>query len=676
MGHILTKDGLKPNPDKIKVIQNLELPRTEKQIKSFLGVTGYYRKFVKDYAKVAQPITKYLKKDVKINTKDPTYIEAFEKLKMLISSHPILRYPNFDQKFTLTTDASNYAIGAVLSQEGHPVCFASRTLNSHERNYSATDKEFLAILWSVNYLRPYLYGRKFKILTDHQPIKYLHSKYKGKDMSPRHQRWLLKLGEYDFDIEYIKGKENHVADFLSRIENNENLNQDKVFEENDNGSTYATDDETAVQIVNNIEDDDVSMATAHSAEENLLDHFYIKEEIVNKYKTQIILTNNKVEEMKALHGKRIIFVSENDFNQMGDIFRKYIKKGKIGIFSEISEHSYNIVQEKLIEMFSNDTQVEFVKCTMRAQDIETEVEAVKQISLYHIRESIHSGIQETYNQIKNKIYYPKLLELIQVVINQCEICQEVKYDRKPIKAKLRLTETPTENNEIVHIDTYVIKGHHFLTIIDKFSKFGAAYPLSDRNNITIMEQLEDHFAKFGKPKKIIADNEFKTTRVKEFLSSENIELHLTKPNSHTGNADIERFHNTIAEKFRILHKLEKELTVKQLMQKAIRNYNERIHSATNHTPNEVHSNKVNKEVVRKRLEANKRKVIDKLNQARDDYNEERQEGYIKNYKALRHKEQPKYKKAKLENVHPCNIKRPLKFTGMDTIDNTNMDSTD
>lgn len=99
----------------------MQLPSTEKQIKGFLGLTGYY-----------------------INV--PTYIEAFEKLKTLINNPPTLRYHDFGKQFTLTTDASNYAIGAVLSQEGHPVCFASRTLNNHERNYPATDKEFLTIL--------------------------------------------------------------------------------------------------------------------------------------------------------------------------------------------------------------------------------------------------------------------------------------------------------------------------------------------------------------------------------------------------------------------------------------------------------------------------------------------------------------------------------------------------
>lgn len=403
LGHILTKEGIKPNPNKIAIIEKLLLPRTEKQIKSFLGITGYYRKFIKDYAKVAQPITKYLKKNVKINLKDPTYVEAFEKLKHLISSHPILRYPNFEKKFTLTTDASNYAIGSVLSQDGHPICFASRTLNNHEKNYSATDKEFLAILWSVNYFRPYLYGNKFKILTDHQPIKFLHSKHKGKDISPRHQRWLLKLGEYQFEIDYLKGKENRVADFLSRLEDSDLTNKT----ENERGNEYK-DNISDINMIANIEDN-LSTSTVHSAEENLHNHVYIKEEIVNKYKTQIIITDSKTDEYKTIHGKSIIFIAKHDFPTMGDIFRRYIHKGKVGIYSELSYQEYNIVQEKLIEMFSDNKQLEFIKCTLRAQDIEHETEAVRQISFYHVRESMHSGIQETYNQLKNKIYFPKLL---------------------------------------------------------------------------------------------------------------------------------------------------------------------------------------------------------------------------------------------------------------------------
>ena len=133
-----------------------------------------------------------------------------------------MRYPDFEKQFTLTADASNYAIGAVLPRNGHPGRYASRTLNNHE-GITLRQKEFLVIMWSVNYIC----ARKFKIFTDHQPIKDLHSKYRGKYMSPRHQRWLLKLGEYQFEMEYLKGRENKVPDFLSGIKNSADTIQRK-----------------------------------------------------------------------------------------------------------------------------------------------------------------------------------------------------------------------------------------------------------------------------------------------------------------------------------------------------------------------------------------------------------------------------------------------------------------
>ena len=120
----------------------------------------------------------------------------------------------------------------------------------------------------------------------------------------------------------------------------------------------------------------------------------------------------------------------------------------------------------------------------------------------------------------------------------------------------------------------------------------------------------------------------------------------------------------------IQFKMKKNVPIKQLIQKAIRNYNERYHSSIKCTPKEVHLRKIENSTVKQNLEENKRKVIEKLNKSREDYREARKEGFIKNYKALRHKEQPKYKKAKLEKIHLCNIKRPLKFLDLDD-DNTN-----
>lgn len=236
LGYVLTENGVQPNPDKIQKILNLTLPTRQDQIRQFLGISGYYRRFIKGYAKIAQPMTKFLKKDAKVNVLDNEYIKSFNCLKEHLSTQPILKYPNFDKEFTINTDASNYAIGAVLLQDGQPVSYISRTLNKHEMNYSTTEKEFLAVCWAVKYLRPYIYGRQFKLQTDHQAIAWLHKKYMGSDLNPKLQRWLLGLGEYNMKIDYIKGKENVIADFLSRVNSNEIMSTETVSPEREGES--------------------------------------------------------------------------------------------------------------------------------------------------------------------------------------------------------------------------------------------------------------------------------------------------------------------------------------------------------------------------------------------------------------------------------------------------------
>ncbi|EAL58294.1 pol protein, partial [Wolbachia endosymbiont of Drosophila ananassae] len=170
LGHVLTPEGVKPNPEKVNSILQLKIPRNIKQIRAFLGITGYYRKFIKDFSQVAYPLIKCLKKDAKIDVNEPNFMIAFDKLKRIITEAPVLKYPDFKKKFQLITDASNIALGAVLQQDNHPICYASRTLNDHEKNYSSIQKDLLAIVWATAYFRPYLYGVKFDILSDHQPL--------------------------------------------------------------------------------------------------------------------------------------------------------------------------------------------------------------------------------------------------------------------------------------------------------------------------------------------------------------------------------------------------------------------------------------------------------------------------------------------------------------------------
>ncbi len=440
---------------------------------------------MKDYAKIAYGLTRYLKKDIKINLKDPQYVDSFEKLKTLLVNPPILKYPDFHKKFKISTDASNHAIGAVLIQDNHSVSFASRTLNEHEKRYATIKKELLTIVWAVNYFRPFVYGRKFELETDHQPLVWLKSKYNGKDINPRLPRWLLKLGEYDFNISYVKGKQNKVADFLSRIDVN-------------TGEINAISDNTTHNNTNqgpSIEEDNISTnATIHSQVEEQNDHFPILDTVVNRFHTQIILTQHKSQEIKIINLKRKIFLNQEDIdgNNMADIFRRFLKNGKVGIFSELPDSEYNKVQQKFLELFP--ASINFYKCSYHALDLETEQETYKWIANYHKKETGHAGIVENYEGLKRAIYYKDLKKLIQKFINNCDICSRAKYDRRPIKPKFKYTCTePSECHQIVHVDIYINKKHSFLTFIDKFSKHAVILYLDDRNHITIIEKLRLYF---------------------------------------------------------------------------------------------------------------------------------------------------------------------------------------
>lgn len=649
LGHILTTDGVKPDPTKIDTILGLKIPTTIKGIKSFLGITGYYRKFIRDFSKVAYPIIKYLKKNTKLNVNDPNYIIAFEKLKRIITEAPVLKYPDFHRSFQLTTDASLNSLGAVLQQNGHPICFASRTLNDHERNYSATERELLAIVWATNYFRPYLYGVKFEILSDHQPLKWLFVKSQCRELNPRLHRWLLKLSEFNLTVNYIKGKDNQVADFLSRIDNDSG--EINVLGNNEDDSLY-----------NNIDND---MDTIHSQEEDLHDHIGILDTIVNRFRTQIILTDNKTTEFELKNGNRKIYLNSEDLRSNFDIILvRNITKGKVGIFTELTDYQYNILQKRIIELFKERTDLKFVRCSYYARELSSEDEAYGQIDHYHRNETGHSGINENYEGLKKLIYYPNLRILVQKYVNNCDVCNSAKFDRNPVREKFRQTQTPTDIKQVVHMDVYTNSKFNFLTFIDKFSKFATAYYLEDRTNQTIIEKLMLYKSQKGHFDKLVTDNEFRAINIREYLRNEGIELHLVKPNNHTGNADVERLHSTISEKIRVLTVENRHMNIKEKMSKSIEYYNNSFHSVIGEKPINVEYGKCDKVKIHGTMKSYKQKRIERRNETREDYQDQRNIGYIKNYRALRHKEQPKFRRSELQNIHSSNIKRPKKFEGI------------
>lgn len=226
LGYIITAKGIKPNEKKIEAIQKYPEPKNLKQLRGFLGVMGYYRRFIKDFAKIAKPLTKLLRgegdsKSAKKIEFDNDQKTCFENMKQILSGNDILTYPDYSKPFCLTTDASNFALGAVLSQgtygNDRPIHFASRTLNKTEESYSATEKELLAIVWALKVFRSYLYGQKVKIFTDHQPLTYNLS---PKNCNRKLMNWRNFIEEHDYEIIYRPGKSNVVADALSRIQIN------------------------------------------------------------------------------------------------------------------------------------------------------------------------------------------------------------------------------------------------------------------------------------------------------------------------------------------------------------------------------------------------------------------------------------------------------------------------
>jgi hypothetical protein len=217
LGHKISERGVEPDTRKVEAIENFPRPTTVKRLKSFLGLIGYYRRFVPHFSTIAAPLHKLLKKIAKFEWSEEQE-NAFCRLKQKLMSKPILQYPNFAEEFILTTDASNFGAGAVLSQgeigKDLPIAYASRSFSKSEQSYSVVEKELAAVVWGVKYYRPFLLGRKFKIISDHKPLKWIMN---VKDPGSRLLRWRIRLEEYDYEIVYKPGKQNANADALSRI---------------------------------------------------------------------------------------------------------------------------------------------------------------------------------------------------------------------------------------------------------------------------------------------------------------------------------------------------------------------------------------------------------------------------------------------------------------------------
>ncbi|XP_050147306.1 uncharacterized protein LOC126622565 [Malus sylvestris] len=221
--HIVSERGIEVDKSKIDLVRYLPSPTSVREVRSFLGHAGFYRRFIKDFSKISTPLCRLLQKDVSFEFNEECE-KAFKHLKEMLTSAPIIRPPDWSIPFELMCDASDYALGAVLGQrkdkQPHVIYYASRTLNDAQLNYSTTEKELLAVVFALDKFRSYLLGTKVIIYTDHAALKYLLTK---KEAKPRLIRWMLLLQEFDIEIRDKKGSENVVADHLSRLVHEEEV---------------------------------------------------------------------------------------------------------------------------------------------------------------------------------------------------------------------------------------------------------------------------------------------------------------------------------------------------------------------------------------------------------------------------------------------------------------------
>lgn len=211
LGHIISADGVQVDQSKISTMQQWPKPSTITELRGFLGLTGYYRKFVKNYGTIARPLTEMTRKGGFRWTAEAE--SAFTELKEAMTKTPVLALPNFEVIFEVHTDASDVGIGAVLVQEGKPLAYLSKALGPKKLEWSVYVKEMMAIVEAVQVWRPYLLGRKFRIVTDQQPLKHM---LEQRIITPEQQRFVSKLMGFEFEIMYRPGRQNSVADALSR----------------------------------------------------------------------------------------------------------------------------------------------------------------------------------------------------------------------------------------------------------------------------------------------------------------------------------------------------------------------------------------------------------------------------------------------------------------------------
>lgn len=617
LGHRISEDGVRPSVEKLQAVKQFPTPKNVREVREFLGLAGYYRRFIDSYSRISKPLTNLLKKDHGFDW-DKDQERAFTTLRDALCKEPVLAYPNFDLEFNVTTDASGYAVGAVLSQgkigTDRPIAYASRLLNGAELNYSTIEKECLALVYAVQHFRPYLYGRKFNLITDHRPLVWMNS---VKDPTSRLLRWRLKLAEFDYNITYRPGKINTNADALSR-------NPIKSFplsadpasppaNENpdDTDGTETPNDHPNRQRQTIIDTRDrLIMRT-----DNIAGFISLDGHPLDAGMQDLALSPNFPTPEGAILGRAavkkigphcliLLPIKETHTHSINPTTVTEALRSLLDVATELNLPSISIsstsfdeldwsnIKNLLASLFSGTNTTIFIcnhKVRIPYGDERTDIITQNHASIF----GGHKGITKTYRRIREKYYWPSLKTDVKNFVNTCEDCQRTKLTRLKTRQPMTLTDTPGQAFDKVSLDivgplhTTPSGFSYILTMQDLLTKFSIAVPLRTTSAIETADAfIKSLICRFGAPRALLTDqgSNFTSSLVKAIARKFKITKFQTTAFRPQSNGSIERSHQVLTE---YLKQYVKNKAWDEWLDFAILSYNTSTHEGTLYTPHEL-----------------------------------------------------------------------------------------
>ena len=618
LGHILSADGVSPNPEKVAKIKYWPTPKTPKEVHSFVGLASYYRRFIPNFAKWAGPLHALIvpasfkqkirrgemkKSDLPEFQWTPACQEGFDQLKKALTEGPVLAYPDYSKPFILETDASLKGLGAVLSQKGDDneirvVAYASRSLRPSEksmRDYSSAKIELMALKWSVcDKFKDYLLGSKFTVFTDNNPLCYI----KSSKLGAAQIRWLSELALYDFDIVYRTGKSNLVADALSRRPEVEEEIEREVLPESDDEEWIAVSYQVEEQggRISSMEFNQVisELVGGTKIDKKLKDRIQVTDVAKEKLNGNTIeVATGMVSLFDSITHKEMAEFQRQD-NQIAPIFayvkqdQKPSKKATYQIRSKLArklalQWDRLILKQGVLHRLYIFNEIEYHQLVLPQRYHR------KVLTALHDHMG-HQGIDRTLDLLRERVYWPSMAKDAQDWVTNCRRCQIARGDYNQPKPKIGHLEAHNPLDlvclDFTKIDPSKTGKENVLVITDAFTKFSLAVCTPNQTAKTVAKVLvEKWFHVYGVPTRIHSDQGrcFDSNIIKALCKMYGVEQSFTSPYNPRGNAFCERFNRTLFGLLKTL-KSEEKADWPSHLPALVFAYNATPHASTSYQP--------------------------------------------------------------------------------------------